>query len=289
MKAVRFVIPKVSGNSFRVQIEDQQTFYDTIHYHPEHQLTLFVSGEGTCFIGNKVERFKAGDVFLVGKNVPHVFKSDHIYYNAEKNLKSGCITIFFKDETFGKEFFEIPEMAHIKRLLEAAMKGVKLNGTDKQQVSELIRLLKGTSGFERFRHLLDLLNLMATSNNLQILSSVQYSTPSSTTERERIDDVFRHISTHFQQEISLAEIAEIANMTVNSFCRYFKQRTRKTFTDFLNEFRIEYASKLVAGSTENFVSIAIDSGYNNTSYFNRKFKQITGMAPMAYRKKYGTI
>ena len=289
MKAVRFVIPKLSGNSFRVQIEDQQTFYETIHYHPEHQLTLFVSGEGTCFIGNKVERFKAGDVFLIGKNVPHVFKSDQIYYDSESNLKSSCITIFIKDETFGREFFEIPEMAHIKRLLEAALKGIKVYGTDKQKASEIILAIKDSDGFIRFRQLLDVLDLLATSENLQILSSVQYSSPSSATEHERINDVFRHISTHFQQEILLDEIAEIANMTVNSFCRYFKQRTRKTFTDFLNEFRIEYASKLVAGSTQNFVSIAIDSGYNNTSYFNRKFKQITGLSPMEYRKKFGSI
>ncbi len=289
MKAVRFIIPKTSGNSFRVQHERQTAFYETIHFHPEYQLTLFINGEGTCFIGNKVDRFKAGDIFFLGKNLPHVFKSDPIFYNDQSKQNSECISIFFKDETFGREFFETPELSQIKRLLELSAHGIKLDRNKAESNSNYIKNLKIASGFNRFRILLDLLDRLANSSELNTLSTVEFTKPSSMIEHERIDVVFRHISNHFQEEITLNEIAEVANMTVNSFCRYFKQRTRKTFTDFLNEFRIDYACKLIAGSNQNFSAIAINSGYNNTSYFNRKFKQLTGMSPIQYRRKYGTV
>lgn len=288
MKAVRFVIPKTSGNSFRVQVDCQPFFYDTIHYHPEHQLTLIVQGEGTSFIGNKVERYAPGDVFIVGKNVPHVFKSDQVYYRGG-DMTSHGISVFLKDETFGREFFEIPEMGHIKRLLELALMGIKVSGHDRQASAKMIKRINTLEGFERFQLLLSLLNLLATSEHLYPLSSVKYHSPSSETDNERINEVFNHISNHFREEITLDEIAAVANMTVNSFCRYFKQRTRKTYSSFLNDIRIEYACKLIASGNDAFNTIALESGYNNVSYFNRKFKQIMGVTPLEYRRRYRMV
>ena len=289
MKPIRFIIPKTGANSFRVQADEQAYFYDSVHFHPEHQITNIISGEGTCLIGNHVERFRPGNVFLIGKNVPHVFKSDNAYYDPSNKLESKYISLFFKDETFGRQFFEIPELAHINRLLDMALMGVKITGTDREKVSTMINDTERQNGFERFQNLLSILNLFATSNTLQTLSSMRYDSPSKDSDNERINVVFHFISTNFKSEITLEEISEIASMTPNAFCRYFKQRTGKTFSNFLNEVRIEYAGKLIAGSNETFGNIAGESGYNNISYFNRKFKQITGLSPLMYRKKYSTI
>ena len=289
MKAVRFVIPKTGGNSFRVQIDHQPYFYDTIHYHPEHQITCIVHGEGTCFIGNHVERFKPGDTFIIGKNVPHVFKSDNSYYVSGTQLFSKSISLFFKDETFGRQFFEIPELAHIKRLLDLASMGVKIAGEDQEKAGTLINSTKEQDGFSRFQSLLLILNTFANSSTLKTLSTMRYYSPSKEADHERINVVFHHMSNNFKSEISLEAISSIANMTPNAFCRYFKQRTGKTFSNFLNEMRIEYAGKMIAGSNETFGNIAIESGFNSISYFNRKFKQITGLSPLLYRKKYTTI
>lgn len=289
MKPVRFIIPKTGTNSFRVQIDEQAHFYDSVHFHPEHQITHILKGEGTCLIGNHVERFKPGDVFMVGKNVPHVFKSDQTYYHPGNKLESKYISLFFKDETFGRQFFEIPELAHIKRLLDMASMGVKITDDDRDKVSQMINKTEHQEGFERFQSLLSILDKLATASTLQALSSMRYDAPSKDLDNERINVVFNYMSNNFKLEITLEEISSIANMTPNAFCRYFKQRTGKTFSNFLNEVRIEYAGKLIAGSNEPFGNISIESGYNSISYFNRKFKQITGLSPLMYRKRYSTI
>ncbi len=287
MKAVRFVIPKTGGNSFRLQTDRAPHFYDTIHYHPEHQLTYIVRGEGTSFIGNHVERFGPGDVYLIGKNVPHVSKCDEAYYRNEPGLEAYSLSLFFKDETFGSLFFEIPEMAHIKRILELASMGIKISGEDREKVAKLIEESRELDGFGRFQHLMKILDIFARSENIRTLSSIRYLSPSKESDNERINVVFAYLSKNFRTETSLIQISEIANMTPHSFCRYFKQRTGKPYTVFLNEMRIEYAGKLIAGSSESFGNIAADSGFNSVSYFNRQFKRNTGLSPLQYRKKYG--
>ena len=289
MKAVRFVIPKTGGNSFRIQMDQGAYFYDTIHYHPEHQITLIIKGEGTSFIGNNVKRFKPDDVFLIGKNVPHVMKCDSTYYESNPGLEVQSISLFFKDETFGPHFFGIPELAHIKRLLELASMGLKLEGIDRDEVKRLILETQFHDGFQRFLNLITILNTFAQSKFLITLSSVPYNNPTKDSENERINVVFKFLSSNFKEQIGLNQIASIANMTPNAFCRYFKQRTGKAYTEFVNEMKVEYASKLIAGSNEGFANIALSSGFNSISYFNRKFKKITGTTPLNYRKKFGQV
>ena len=286
MRAVRFIIPKTGGNSFRVQTERSPHFYDTIHYHPEHQITVILKGEGTRFIGNHVERFQPGEVYFIGRNVPHVFKCDASYYEGNNQLEASSISVFFKDETFGPQFFEIPEMSHIKRLLDLASLGVRIDGEDRKRVTEILNSIEAQDGFQRFQSLLYILDICSKSDSLQTLSSVRYTSPSKDSENERINVVFQYLSKNFREEVSLAQIASIANMTPNAFCRYFKQRTGKAFTVFLNEMRVESAAKLIAGSTENFGNIAQECGFNSISYFNRQFKRIMQTSPMAYRNKY---
>lgn len=287
MKAVRFVIPKTSGNSFRLQIDQGPHFYDTIHFHPEHQLTYFIKGEGTSFIGNHVERFKPGDVYFIGKNVPHVSKCDEAYYQNNPELEALSISLFFNDETFGSQFFEIPEMAHIKRLLELASMGIKITGAERETIAGLIKDCQQYDGFKRFQNLLSILDIMAKSENMKTLSGVRYLVPSKENENERINVVFSFLSSYFRTAITLNQIAGVASMTPNAFCRYFKQRTGRPYSLFINEMRVEYAGKLIAGSHESFGNIAMESGFNSISYFNRQFKRVTGMSPLQYRKKYG--
>lgn len=286
MRAVRFVIPKTGGNSFRVQTERSTHFYDSIHYHPEHQITVILKGEGTRFIGNHVDRFQPGEVYFIGRNVPHVFKCDASYYEGNDQLEASSISVFFKDETFGPQFFEIPEMAHIKRLLELASSGVRIDGEDRESATKILKSIEQQDGFQRFQSLLSILDMCSNSDTLKTLSSIRYTSPSKDLENERINVVFQFLSNNFRKEVSLAQIASVANMTPNAFCRYFKQRTGKSFTVFLNEMRIEFAAKLIAGSQDNFWNIAQECGFNNISYFNRQFKRIMQTSPIKYRNKF---
>lgn len=287
MKAVRFVIPKTGGTSFRFQIDRGPHFYDTIHYHPEHQITFFLKGEGTSFIGNHVERFGPGDVYLIGKNVPHVSRCDSRYYQENPDLEAWSLSLFFKDETFGAPFFEIPEMAHIKRLLGQASMGIKAGGPDRDEIGQLISASEQAGGFERFQHLMTILDRLANSAATKTLSTVRYTAPSKDADNERINQVFGFLSGRFQTPVSLTEVAAVAAMTPNAFCRWFRHRTGKAYSVFLNDMRVEHAGKLIAGGTDPFGVIAAESGFNSLSYFNRQFKRVTGLSPLQYRKKFG--
>jgi AraC-like DNA-binding protein len=285
MRAVRFIIPKTGGNSFRIQRDRAPHFYDMIHYHPEHQITVILKGEGTRFIGNNVDRFQPGEVYFIGRNVPHVFKCDTRYYEGNK-LEAHSVSIFFKHETFGPHFFEIPEMAHIKRLLELASLGIKVDGEGGERIQRILKSIESQDGFQRFQSLLSILDLCSKSDSLQTLSSIRYTSPLKDLENERINVVFQFLSNNFRKEITLARIASIASMTPNSFCRYFKQRTGKSFTAFLNGMRIEFAAKLIANNQDNFGNIAQECGFNSISYFNRQFKRVMKTSPNAYRNMY---
>ena len=287
MKAIRFVIPKTGKSSFRIQRDQSAYFYDSIHYHPEHQLTCLLKGEGTCFIGNYVGRFEPGHVYLIGRNVPHVFKCDRSYYQPDAGLESESISLYLKNETLGPQFFDIPEMVHVKRLMEKGLQGIRFYGSECRRITEMVQAIRQQEGFQRILTILSLLDRMADAEAIQLLSSIQYNRPSSESEHERINIIFDYLSRNFRNEISLATISSVAHMTPSSFCRYFKQRTGKVYSLFVNEMRVEYAGRRIATGAENLGLIAAESGFNSISYFNRQFKRITRLTPMDYRKKYG--
>ena len=164
--------------------------------------------------------------------------------------------------------------------------GAGIEGDDRDRIQQILQSIDLQQGFQRFQSLLSVLDLSSRSGSLKILSSVPYTSPSKDVENERINVVFQFLSNNFRQEITLEKITSVANMTPNSFCRYFKQRTGKTFTEFLNEMRIEYAAKLIAGREDSFGNIALECGFNSISYFNRQFKRIMKTSPMMYRNMY---
>lgn len=118
------------------------------------------------------------------------------------------------------------------------------------------------------------------------LAGVSTANPPTDQESERINNVINYILQHYKEDIELGTIAEIANYSKAAFCRFFKQRTRKTFTQFLNEVRIAQACKLLRNTDLNISQVCFESGYNNVSNFNRQFKRITETTPKDYVDKF---
>ena len=164
--------------------------------------------------------------------------------------------------------------------------GIKIEGADSDQIKKILHSIDMQDGFQRFQSLLSILDLFSKSDSLKILSSVPYTSPSKDLENERINVVFQYLSNNFREEISLDKIASIANMTPNAFCRYFKQRTGKSFTIFLNKIHIEMAAKLITGRQDYFGNIVQECGFNSISYFNRQFKRIMKTSSLVYRNRY---
>jgi AraC-like DNA-binding protein len=155
----------------------------------------------------------------------------------------------------------------------------------KKLLGEKIEMLIKYQGIERIIRILEILKDLALSKEYTLLNVDGFAFEVEPQDNKKIDIIFGHVSKNFKQQITLDEISEKVSMTVPAFCRYFKKVTGKTFTQFVNEFRIVHATKLLAENPTSITDICFESGFNNFSHFNKLFKQFTGKSPLKYRNE----
>lgn len=282
MKALSFKIPKLEEESIKLQEDKQNHFYDLFHFHPEHQITLIIKGEGSFTIGESSGKFEKGNMFVIGSNVPHVFRSGREFYENNK-LISHSLSIFFKEDSFGAGFFNMPETKHIGRMFSEFNRGIKIK-SDKNCTKYFLNVFD-IEGLERIKKFLDLMNEISTCGGVEFLSREKGIIKSNEQSDRRLNEVFNFVLNNYKNGIKLKTISGIANLSEPAFCRYFKKRTRKTFFDFLNELRISEACKLLLNKDVSISEAAFEVGFNNISNFNRKFKSVLGVTPTEYSKR----
>jgi AraC-like DNA-binding protein len=264
-------------------------FYNPLHYHPELELTLIVKSYGQRKIGDNIENFQEGDLVLVGGNLPHVWKNDDIFFDEKASQKAQAICVKFLPDFAGKEFLNRPEMSAIKTLLEEkAPFGVKLIGGLREKVKDIMMTFPGMDETERFIHLLQILNLIAKSNEYRLLASLSYKNETKK-NLHRINIVLDYIVQHYQEDLDLEKIAGLINMNKNAFCRFFKRGTRKSLFQVINEVRIGKAKQLLTETDMNVLQICYACGFNNISNFNKAFKKSMNISPLMYRKKNNLV
>lgn len=282
MKVYPFKIPKRPNENIILQIDRSPQFYDKLHSHEEIQLSYIVQGKGKLIVGNEVTTFESGDFVAIGSNVPHLFLSQ-IASN-----HSHMISIFFTMDSFGTVFFQNQEMEVLKPLFQKLPYGFK-SWDDKDFIKDLFLELKNENKFELFLGLLKLLSYLSKKETTQILQE-PHTFRISKNQGQRLQIVFDDVMQHFQNEISLKEISDKVHMSKNAFCRFFKERTNKTFFQFLAEIRIQHACELLRESPETSIAeIATLSGYNTISNFNRQFKNIKNVSPRTFRNQLTKI
>ena len=280
MKVLPFKIPKPKQSTLVFQENLELIFYDKLHQHEEIQVSLILEGEGTLVVGNTINNYEKGDVFILSGNLPHVFKSE-----LKVNTKSHMLSLFFTKNAFGIDFFNLEEMKGLKPFFKKAENGSKISSSNSRLIT-LFKQLKYNTKFNQFILLLEILKILAKTNH-QNLSSYIYKKEYTDTEGKRMRDIMEFTMNNYQQHISLDTIASIANMTKNAFCKYFKKRTNKTYFTFLNKLRIGYACKLLNKNRDlSITEIALLSGFNNISNFNRKFKLLKKNSPLQYKRTH---
>lgn len=286
MKAHLLKVSNSSLRSFSVRRDIITYFYNQYHYHPEMELLYIEKGTGTQFVGDSIQRFQDGDLLLIGPNCPHYLRSDNIYFQGNADLTASAIVIHFDPEICGKSFFELVENRFINQLLEKSKKGLRIKGKTKSfVVKHMMSMLED----EKSNHILALLNLLefiSHSDELELLASRILENNPSDKETARLNQIYNFSAKHFKRKITIEEIAEVANLSSNSFCRYFKNRTRKHFSHFLNEIRVEYACKLIKENQYQVTQVCYEAGFNNFPNFNNAFKKITGKTPLQYSKEF---
>ncbi|WP_405222103.1 AraC family transcriptional regulator [Dokdonia sp. Asnod1-B02] len=273
------------GNSFTYQRFDEHHINDNSlwHYHPEIELVYVNGGTGRRQVGSNLSYYTWGTLILVGSNLPHCGFTDELTGNKSETV------IHMKADYLGDTFFNLPETAAIKRLLQVAQRGIVFSGETKKRVGAMMESMEGQSDFNRLMTQITVLNELATTKEFRILNADGFSLLSDVKDNNRINEVFNYVKTHFKEEIPLEEMASITNLTIPSFCRYFKKITHKTFTQFVNEYRLVHASRLLAEQPMSITQVCYESGFNNFSHFNKKFKAFTGQNPSDYRKELKTV
>lgn len=279
MKVLPFTIPKPKRDALIFQEDNQPVFYGVLHQHEEFQLSYVMQGEGSLIVGDTVGFYKAGDVVVLGSNLPHVFKSD-----PTTTESSHMLSVFFTKKAFGTFFFETEELKSLQSFFRKAENGFRLTHASEKWAA-LFEKIGKASKLDRFILFFQLLKQLNAAR-YEALSSFISEKKYTDIEGRRMGAVFQFTMNNFRKKITLDEIAKKAAMTPNAFCKYFKKRTRKTYITFLNEIRIEEACKLLREQPESSIAeIAEQSGFQNISNFNRKFKEIKGVKPMAFRKE----
>lgn len=283
MRAELLKVPKRLNDSFSVRQDLSNQVNNRWHYHVELELIHFHKGSGTQFIGDNIKRFDAGDIVLVGSNLPHFWRYDQ---PAKEDGDPYSTVIHFRDDLWGGSFLELPETRSIKALLDKSQRGILVTGRKEQQrLADLISAIHHSEGLDRLLHLLRALSELASCNRLHLLSSIGFQPGFSDGEHERINAIYDFTFQHFKRNIYLEEVSGVAQLVPNSFCRYFKFKTGKTYSQFVTEIRVGHACKLLIDNKISIKQVCFACGFNNFTSFNQSFKRITGKVPQAYQKE----
>ena len=284
MKAILKKVTPTTESSFNIHTDVGKSMLSAWHFHPECELLLIQKSSGNCLIGDYIGPFESGEIFLFGSNLPHTFIHDNEFM--QEGQEGHSIVILFQKEFLGTDFFNLPEIKEIGKLLILAKQGLRLFGETRKKVTKLMKKTLDATPGKKLIALLSSLQLISESKEYEIISSYGFTCPDSLADNQKINTVFEYTFKNYNNKITLEEVAALLKMPKHSFCRYFKSKTNKTYIQFLMEVRIGQACKLLVEEDLNVKEVGYSCGYNNTSNFYHQFKSIMKKNPYEYKRNY---
>ncbi|MBX0291478.1 AraC family transcriptional regulator [Hymenobacter sp. HSC-4F20] len=254
------------------------------HYHPEYELVYIPQGHGRRHIGQHISRFEDGELVLIGPDLPHLTFS----YGHPAGTPFEEIVVQLRGDFLGADFWEKPEMAAIRQLLARSHEGLSFRGGTRTAVGPALRQLLSAPPFMRLLLLLQVLQELAQApaNDCLPLHAGTGGQGLSGKEQQRLSRVYQFVEQNYQRaSLSVQEVADVAHLSVPAFCRYFKKMTRHTLTDFLQEYRVGQACRLLLDDDLAVTEVCYSCGFNNLSHFNKTFRKYTGQSPTEYRRQ----
>lgn len=285
MKPALEHLPREQNHSFVTKDFDYSYYPTPWHYHPEYEIVLVTESTGKRFIGDHLSDFGPGNLAFIGPNLPHHYRNDDKYMEPGSRLRARSIVIHFTEASLGEDFLHLPEASRLRKLFERAVCGLDVTGATQKKVSRKLHDILQFSGMRRWLCLVDILQDMAESKSLTPITRSPFEGYNQK-EATRLGNVFEWIHANFENNIRLSEAAAIADMQENAFSRFFSLRTRKTFSGFVQELRLQKAAKLLVENERSVTEICYECGFNNISNFNRQFLQHYQMNPLKYRRSF---
>lgn len=273
---IQKVEPDVN-QSFACRVYETPNFETNWHKHPEYELITILKGHGTALIGDHVCDYKVHDVFFIAGNLPHWFRKNHPQMNCS------VLVVHFTEDCWGPSFLHMPEMKSIQTLLQKN-NGILLQKKLKKEIHTVMHELHAAKGLEKLLLLIKCLQSIGTSSQYKLLTE-DFHDPA-VAVNPAIEKIIDYSFKHFLEPITLEEIAEIANMTIPTFCRFFKKNIKKTYFDFIRDLRISHACKLLTSTSKPILEICYESGYKSWAHFSKQFKEVKEQTPSQFRKQF---
>lgn len=284
LKATFESLQPINGNSFLIRSFNEKAFSAPYHFHPEYELTFILKGEGKRYVGSNMAAYAAGDLVLIGADLPHCWKSENI---SKAKINASSLVIQFTHDFLGSEFFSKPEMDSIRQMFERSRYGIHFSNKTVAVIKDLLlELLEEAKPFKKLMQFLEILQQLSLTKQYRLLDKQKERFTHSPSEQKRINDVLAYIVDNFRDQIILEEAAAIAKMTPTAFCKYFKRLTRKTFIETVMDYRINHATQQLVRTDKSIADIGFESGFGDISHFHKKFKNKMLMSPLNYRKNF---
>lgn len=279
------VNPLLINRSLFVKEIKTTSLQDQVHFHNGYEIALILKGRGKRVVGDHIEHFGDNDLIFIGPFLPHV-----TYNNYEDDYKSdsaqplSAMVVYFHPNWFAKEFIDSSDYVKVNDFVDKMSRGVEVLGETKRKAIKSLLKLRGCTGLIKTIKLWEILYFIAESAEYQCLASEGYIGKFTQKGLDRLDRVYDYVMTHYEEDIKLDDIAAIAHMTTAAFCKYFKSKTGKTFSNFVNGVRIGQSCKLLGDRNLSISEICYACGFNNLTSFNRNFRDFIKMTPTEYRK-----
>ena len=289
MKPLFFDVRSLLKNSIYTKEIKSDKLSDQFHFHNAYEIALIIEGNGRRIVGDNIDNFSNGDLTILGPNIAHASYSDKKYHIVESSTKVNALVVYFQPDWIAEYHMNSADFAPLKKLLSQFKRGIKIEGRTHDIVQNLLLKLRNADGLKSFTILFQILYEISKSKDYSCLASTRYSNTYDENDIKRINDVYKYVMENFTEVISLDSVSSIAYMTPSAFCKYFKNKTNKTFTHFVNEIRINYACELLMNKNLDISQISIHCGFNNFTSFNKNFKRFTKTTPSSYRTKFATL
>ena len=281
MKPIYESIIPDTNTSFKVETYGYESNCVTAgwHIHPEYEIVYVKNGAGVLRIANKSYPYKNGVLVFLGGNIPHSDFGNHDNKNGKE------VVVQFSKEFVDQKLVLFPELSSIKRLIERSKYALVFDNETKAYLSSYFEQFNQLDNQGKFINLLSILNHLSIQENYSRL--LHYGIPYEFREKEthRLESIFEYINAHYDKKITVKAIAEKVGLTPNSFSRFFKKVTNKTFIDFINEFRIRKAMDIFNQEHMSITEVMYLSGFSSPSYFTKQFVKYQKMTPSTYLKK----
>ena len=273
-------------SAIKVKWQRKPHFTYPWHFHSEYEILYVIEGAGNSFVANNIENFQSGDLALLGSNLPHFWRSDEKYHAKDSQENINYIVIQFSNELLNESLFKFVEFQLISDLLKQSARGIRFLEPFSEKAGKKIIKIARSKGFKQLILLFELLQEFGKTDQYRLLASELYNEQEQNFSNDRMAKVLHYINTSYQQKVELEKVASIANLHPSAFCRYFKEKTGKSLSEYLNNMRLSYACRLILEGNLSISQVCFESGFNNLSNFNRTFKKHTRYTPTEYYREF---